>query len=188
VADYEYYYNNARNRYYNACSEINKCENKINNLEAQRRQKINLINRLKVDIKRNQDALDRMIAITKSDGSLNSRVANVSNKTVQASVNFSGMVKSSNVINKSLIDVYSEETAKTKSILNQIFGSFEARKASLEARLMDLKTQLRNAEAALQDIENGITSNKASLQDWTVAKNNAAYDMEYYRRRMYAAV
>ena len=24
---YEYYYNNARNRYYNACSEINSCQN-----------------------------------------------------------------------------------------------------------------------------------------------------------------
>ena len=30
---YEYYYNNARNRYYNACSEINSCQNKLNDLK-----------------------------------------------------------------------------------------------------------------------------------------------------------
>lgn len=33
--DYEYYYNNARSRYYNACSEINSCVNRINALNSQ---------------------------------------------------------------------------------------------------------------------------------------------------------
>ena len=45
--DYEYYYNNARNRYYNACSEINSCQNRLNDLRVQQQNVINRINQLK---------------------------------------------------------------------------------------------------------------------------------------------
>ena len=38
---YEYYYNNARNRYYNACSEINSCQNKLNDLRIQQQNTVN---------------------------------------------------------------------------------------------------------------------------------------------------
>lgn len=45
--DCEYYYNNARNQYYNACSEINSCQNRINNLGVQKQNTINRITVLK---------------------------------------------------------------------------------------------------------------------------------------------
>ena len=44
MSDYEYYYNNAKNRYYNACSEINSCQNRINDLQSQKKHTINKIN------------------------------------------------------------------------------------------------------------------------------------------------
>ena len=56
--DYEYYYQNAKSRYYNACSEINSCENRISELGVEKQQKNNQINKLKTDIKNNQDALE----------------------------------------------------------------------------------------------------------------------------------
>ena len=50
---YEYYYNNARNRYYNACSEINSCQNKLNDL------KIDEYDSIKVKIGVKKDAANR---------------------------------------------------------------------------------------------------------------------------------
>lgn len=49
--DYEYHYNNARNRYYNACSEVNGCRNRISGLYVQKQETISAINQLKTDMK-----------------------------------------------------------------------------------------------------------------------------------------
>ena len=45
--DYEYYYYQAKNRYYDACSEINSCQNNVNNLEGNKQVKISEINKRK---------------------------------------------------------------------------------------------------------------------------------------------
>jgi predicted nucleic acid-binding Zn-ribbon protein len=184
ATDYEYYYNNARSRYSNACSEINSCENRVNDLEDQRKQKINLINKLKTDIKDTQTALDGMIGIIKSDESLNSKIVEVSGKTDRASANYGGMVNSSDVTNRNLTDVYSDETAKTKTTLNKVLTSLKAKKTNLETKLADLKNQLKRAESDLQDIENRIKSTQANIQELKSRKSSASYDMEYYRRKM----
>jgi predicted nucleic acid-binding Zn-ribbon protein len=99
-----------------------------------------------------------------------------------------GMVNLSDVTNKNLNDVYSEEPAKTKSVLSRILSTLKTKKTALETKLSDLENQLRRAESDLKDIENGIKSTKAGLQDWKSAKTSASCDMEYYRRKMNEAV
>jgi len=186
--DYKYDYDNARRRYYDACSEINGCENRIIDLRSQRQQKINQINQLKTDIKNNQEALEGITQIVKSDVSLNKKFIDIGSKTSQAADNYIGMVSASNVSSKNLSDVYKDETAKTKQTLSDIFESLKAKKTALSAKITDLKNQLRRAESELQDIENRIKKTEADLQSWKQTKTNASIDMEYYSRRMAEAV
>ncbi len=186
--DYEYYYNNAKNRYYNACSEINSCENRINELKNQKQQKINQINQLKTDIKNNQEALEGVNKIIKSDESLKSKLTGITNKTGLASTNFSKMVSSSNVTNKIITDVFQNESTKTKSTLTNIMQTLTTKKNALTSKITQLQSQLRSAETQLQDIGTAINSTESSLQSWRGTKSSASIDMEYYRRKMNAAV
>lgn len=185
---YDDCYDSARNRYYNACSEISSCQNRISDLKIQRQQKINLINRLKTDIKNHQEALEGVSQIIKNDEKMNTKILDVTNKTGQASVNYIGMVTSSDVTSKDLNEVYNDEMTGTKSTLNSIFENLKSKKSNLEAKIIDLQNQLRQAEAELQDINDRIAATESSLQDWKRAKTNASYDMEYYRRKMNEAV
>jgi predicted nucleic acid-binding Zn-ribbon protein len=184
VMDYEYYYNAAKRRYCNACSEIGSCENRITSLRSQRQQKINQINQLEADIKSNQEAFDGMSLIIKSEEGLNSKIADVDNKTGQASVGFAGMVDSSGVSNKSLTDVYGDEMAATRRTLSNVLTSIGTKRSALGAKTASLQGQLRQAKSDLQDIDSGIRSAESNLGDWRTAKTNASYDMEYYRRKM----
>lgn len=187
--DNEYYYNNARSRYYNACSEINSLVNRINELKVQKQKKLNEINQLKVEIKDNQEAYDYLShIITSSDTGLNTRINNIVDKTSQASDNYKKMVCSSDVQNKDLNDVYYDEITKTKNLLSGIFESLQTKKNTLNAKISDLKSKLQSAETELQDIEYMIRSTESSLQDWERTKSSAAIDMEYYSRKMNEAV
>lgn len=178
-------YNSARNRYNNACSEINSCERRLCDLKNQRKQKIDQINQLKTDIKNTQKALDGVTKILKSDDALNRKVTAISSKTGQASVNYCGMVISSDVKGKDLTEVYSNETSKTKSTLNNVLTTLKTKKNELNNRLDDLKNQLDRANTDLQNIENQIRSTESSLQSWKNSKRSAANDMEYYRHKMH---
>lgn len=182
--DYEYYYYNARNHYYNACSEINGCQNRINDLKAQRQNQINQINQLKVDIRNTQIALDGMTQIVKSDERLRQKVVVIDNKTNQAAVNFSSMVHSSGVQSKSLTDVYSSETSKTKTTLDNILNTLRRQEMNLRNKLNDLQNQLNHANSNLCDLNNQIQNTQYDLQYWNNTKRSAANDMEYYRRKM----
>lgn len=186
--DYSYCYSNARRRYYDACSEITSCQNRINDLKNQRQQKINQINQLKTDIKNHEEAYEGVSQIIKSEENVNSKISDISNKTNQASSNYSSMVSSSNVINKILNDVYNNEMTSTKRTVSNIFEKLKTKKNELNAKIIDLKKQLKQAEEDLVNINNRIASTESSLQDWKRAKTNAAYDMEYYRRKMNEAV
>lgn len=186
--DYEYYYDNARSRYYNACSEINSCENTLGDLRAARHRKIDLINRLKTDVKNNQEAYESMIQIIQSDEALNSKIVDITKKTNEASLNYSSMVSSSSVINKDLNDVYSNELTTTKRTLSNILDNLKTKRDTLKAKIIDLKNQLRQAESELQDINNRIRTTEANLQDWRRTRSSASLDMEYYRRKMNEAV
>jgi len=182
--DYYRCYNNARNRYYNACSEINRCENRINELRNQRTQKINQINQLKTDIRNHEQALDGVTQIIRREESVNAKILDVNNKTSQAATNYIGMVTSSDAPSKNLSDVYNNETTTTRRTVNSIFENLKSRKSNLETKIADLKSRLRAAESDLQDIENRIRSTESDLQSWRRNKTNASIDMEYYRRRM----
>ena len=93
--DYEACYYNARNRYYNACSEISGCQNRVYDLKNQRRNTVNRINQLKADIRNTQTALNGMLHVLRSEDSLNRRLSAVADKTSQAAANFSAMVAAS---------------------------------------------------------------------------------------------
>ncbi len=186
--DYEYYYNNARSRYYNACSEVNSCRNRISGLNVQKQKTISTINQLKTDIKNTQNALDGIIQTIKSEEGLNRKLTDVSTKTNQASVNFSGMVHSSSVNSKNLTDVYGDETSKTKTALNSILNTLKAKKTYLSNKLSDLQNQLSRENANLENIKNQIRTIESNLQSWSSTQRSAGYDMEYYRRKMQEAV
>jgi len=153
-------------------------------LKSQQQQKINLINRLKTDIKNHQEALDWISRMIKDEEELNCKITDISNKTNQASVNYIGMVSSSDVTSKNLNDVYYDEMADTKSTLNNIFENLNTKKSALNTKIIDFQNQLKQAECELQDIINSIAATESSLQDWKRIKSNASCDMEYYRRKM----
>ncbi|MDR2157029.1 MAG: She9 / Mdm33 family protein [Clostridiales Family XIII bacterium] len=186
--DYEYYYNHAKSKYYNACQEINSCQNRINSLRSQRQKTIKRINQLGTDIKNNENALAQMERIVKKEESLKGKVLAISGKTGAAAVNFSGMVKSANVTGKNLSDVYGDETAKTKSTLNNVLSTLKTKKAALVAKLAELRSQKKSAEHELQHTESRIRSAESDLAEWKRVKTGASYDMEYYRRKMQEAV
>ena len=186
--DYEYYYNNARSRYYNACSEINSCVNRINALNSQKWQKINYINQLKTDIKNYQEAFNEIEQILKNEEILNQKLLKISNATDQATVNYNNMISSDNIVKKNLNDIYSEEALNTKQTLNSILNTLRIEKNNLSAKIAELQAQLSRAESELSDIASGIRSAEGNKQDWNSVKSSASYDMEYYRRKMNEAV
>lgn len=186
--DYEYCYNNAKTKYYNACSEVNSCQNRINDLKNQKQQKVTQINELVTEINSHEAAYEQMTKILNSEDDLNSKLLDISDKVSSAAVNYTSMVDSSDVTSKNMTDVYSDEMSQTKLTLKNILDSLIAKNSSLSVEITDLKSQLKTAESDLEDIINGISSNESSLSDWQKNKSNAAYDMEYYRRKMQEAI
>jgi len=186
--DYDYYYSNAQSRYYNACSEISSCQNRINDLKNQKQKKITQINELVYEIKNHEAAYDQMSLIVECDDSINAKILDISNKTSFAADNYISMVNSSTVTSKNLTDVYSDEMAQTKQTQENIFTSLNTKKTALSVEITDLKSQLRTAESDLEDIKNCIRSTESSLSDWQRNKSNAACDMEYYRSKMQEAI
>ncbi|MDR2492219.1 MAG: hypothetical protein LBD25_01980 [Coriobacteriales bacterium] len=182
--DHEYYYNAAKSRYYNACSEISSCENRISTLQDQRQKKVNQINRLETEVKDNQEALDDIVLMLKSEEALNNKVTDISGKTSQASTAFVGMVHSSDVASKSLSDAYGDELTGTKRALSNALTNMRTKKNNLSAKVSGSQSDLRQAKSDLHDIDNSIKSTKSSLGDWRTTKKNASYDMEYHRRKM----
>ncbi len=186
--DYEACYYNARNRYYNACSEINGCENRVYDLKNQRRNTVNRINRLKADTRNTQTALNEMAHVLKSEDSLNRSLSAVADKTSQAAVNFSTMVAASDVKSRDLTNVYGNEAARTKTELENILSTLKTRQKGLEDRLADLQNQLNSAKSELDDIDAQIRATESERRSWESVRRSAANDMEYYRRKMQMAV
>ena len=182
--DYEYYYNCAKNKYYDACSEINSCENRKRELNNQRQERIRQLNELKTELKNNKKAFEKLSKIANSGGNLNERLSQVKTKTSDAAANYSSMVSSTAVTNKDLNDVYSQETVATKNAICNLFDVLKARRDKLNAKIEELQQKLSQAETDLRNIESSIRSNEDSLWDWKRVKSNASFNMEYYRRKM----
>lgn len=185
--DYEYYYNNSRNRYYNACSEISGCQSRLSSLNTQRQNMIHTINQLNIQIEREQTALEAMEQMAKGEGSLQQKIAVVSDKTGQAAANYVSMVDLSDAVSKDLTVVYGEEFSNTKGILDNVLNLLRTKITHLGNSINDLRNQLNSANAQLQDIDSQIRGTEANLYSWENTRRNAANDMEYYRRKMQAA-
>ena len=65
--NYEEEYERAKQRYNYACSEINRCTNRIYDLKAQERQIINAINEANKEIREYQEAVDEIDHIIEID-------------------------------------------------------------------------------------------------------------------------
>lgn len=184
MEDYEYYYNNAKDRYYNACSEISSCQNRIYDLQSQKKATINKINQLKTKINNTKTALNGITQILKSEQNLQQKISVISDKTDQAATNYSSMAVASHVQIKNLTDVYSDQASKTKTNLNNILNSLKSKKTTLNNQLNNLQNQLKGANSDLEDINNQIRNTENNLQSWRNTQQNASYDMEYYRQKM----
>lgn len=186
--DYEYYYNNAKTRYYDACSEITSCQNKINELNTQKTNKVNQINELATEITNHETAYEQMTAIVDSEEDLNAKILDISNKTTDAGDNYIAMVSCSDITSKVLTDVYSQEMTGTKATLESILTSLKTKKTSLNDEIIELKSQKTTAESELEGIKSSLSSYETSKDDWEWKKSCASLDMEYYHRKMQMAV
>ena len=101
------------------------------------------------------------------------------------SENFNNMAYSDSVTQKNLKDVYSTEADKTKSTLNSTFETLKSKKSIVTNKISELEVNIQRSETDLQNIKNEINSMNSNIQSWITTKNNASYDMEYYRHKMY---
>jgi peptidoglycan hydrolase CwlO-like protein len=182
--DYEYYYNNARSRYYNACAEINGCEGRAGDLRAHRQQLMDSMNRLKSEITRNQEALEGVAQAVKAEDALAAKGRVIANRTSSAAAGFTAMAVSTSVRSRSIEDAYRAEMAATRRALESAMGRMRAQKAALAQKVADLEGQLHRAESDLHDVEAQIRSTESDLQYWCQQRTGASYDMEYYRRKI----
>lgn len=184
MSDSEYYYNYFRRKYYDSCNQINNCQHQIYNLNNQRPRVVNRINQLNAEIRNVQFAISGLHNSILREGSINSKLTAVANKTTQASDNFREMVRIGGINNKNLTDVFSSETAKTKNALNRVWNTLKSKKNILNAKLTNLQAELRRANSNLQNIDSSKRQYNANLSYWRGQKNNNYYNMEYYRRKM----
>ena len=182
--DNEYYYNQARNRYYDACSGINECENRANELTQQKNQLLAELNSLNAELARNKTALNDLINIIGREDDLNSSLTTVVNDTDEASTNFGGMADASDTPDVDLNNVFGDEMTSTKSTLTGAMDDFKAKKTMVENRIAELEAAIRDTENRIADTEQAIRIAKANADAWRSTKYNASMDMEYYRRRM----
>ena len=182
--DYEYYYDNAKSRYYNACSEINSCDNRISELNRQKWYRAVQINQLNKEIRNIQEAINGTAKMIRKEAVLNQSFLKITRKTDQAANNYMRMVSSGNVSNKNLNDVFSNETNNTKRILNGIFETLKRKRSTLDHRVTELENERRRVNNEYQSFCSEIKSTQANRQEWVSVKRSAAYDMEYYKKKM----
>lgn len=184
MSENEYQYKYYRQKYYDSCSEINGCEQRIYHLENERRQTVSRINQLRTDIRNTQTAAENLEVISKQEGDLNSRLSAVADRTDQAAVNFRKMAEASHIRSKNIADVYGDETAKTRNTLNSVWSTLTAKKNNLNTKLSSQQSDLKRADSQLQQIDSSIQGAKSDMSYWKQQKTNNYYNMEYYRKKM----
>ena len=182
--DYAYYYNNARSRYYNASSEITSCQNMQNELNHQKQNTINRINCLSTELSEYEKTLNQVSQIIKRESDVNSKITYITNKTTDASDNYTRMIISSDVPSKNLSTLFGDETEKVMCSMEDSFSTLNAKKELLSTKIADIKSQLTSKRHELDDIKCRIRTTASNEAAWKDEKRNASYDMEYYRRRM----
>ena len=91
--------------------------------------------------------------MVKKEESLNEKFSAVTTKTNEASLNFSQMVSASDTTIKSIEDVYSVETTKTKNALSNILSILKTKKTALNTKITEVENEKKIAESDLKDIE-----------------------------------
>lgn len=183
MSDSEYYFNYFRQKYNDSCYQINNCQNQIYNLRNQRPQVVNRINQLNTDIRNVQFAINGLHNAILREGSVNSKLTAVVNKTEQAAGDFREMVVLDGANGKDISDVFSQETTQTKNTINNVWVTLKRKKKSLDLRLSYLQDDLRQRINKLQEIDRNVAQLNYNLSGLTAQKNNNYYCMEYYRRR-----
>ncbi len=182
--DNEYYYNQARNRYYDACSGINYCENRANELARDKNQAIADLNDLNAQLARHRQASYDLGGVIAQEDDLTESLDTVAGDMDEATENFSGMAESSDTPAVNINEVFSDEMTRTRSVLTTAMSDFRTKKTAVDNRITELEAAVRDAELRIADIEQAMRINEADASSWRSTKYNASMDMEYYRRRM----
>ena len=179
--DYEYYYNSAKSRYYDACSDINSKENRIAELKNEKNRLLNEINSLKAEITKHKEALTNLEAAIKMKSDIDSSCSSSQTSLEETSLNFSGMAQSSNVSAKKLDEVYKTDT---RLKIDNVFDTLNSRKTTLNNKISDLEKQKRDTETTLAQKEAEIRNLNSDISYLNTVKRNASLDMDYYKRKM----
>ncbi len=179
--DYEYYYNSAKGRYYDACSNISSCEGRRSGYVNEKNRRINEITEINAKLRKHYEALEQIEKIIKLETELNDNCTTIKNAIDEAGLNFSAMVQSSDVSTKNLSDVYKDENA---SDVGKIFDGIRVKKSNLNGKISELEERKRNAEKNLADADSGIRTCDSDISHWRGVKSSASIDMEYYKRKM----
>lgn len=184
MPDYESSYYSARNSYYNACSQINSCQNRISELKAKKQRLINRINELKADIKKHEAAQKKLDKAIKEESTLTDSAANVSRKIAPVATGYSGMVDSSQTTAKDLSQIYGDEMTQVNQKITSAMQTLHSKSTALTQKIADLKQQLSTAESDLEEIKRQIRNAESELADWKCAKRNSSLNMEVNRKLM----
>lgn len=182
--DNEYYYNQARNRYYDACSGINSCENRVNDLAREKNQVLADLNDLSAQLRRHQRASFELEGLVLCEDDLTDSLSTVANDMEDATDNFRGMAAASDTPSVNLNIVFSDEMTRTRSTLTASMNEFRSQKTNVDNRITQLEGAIRDAERRIVDLEQAIRITNSEADSWRSTKYNASLDMEYYRRRM----
>ena len=186
MEDNEYYYNYYREKYYNACAEINSCDQRIYSLQQQRKTISQSIISLNAKIRKLENTVEDLEDVLGCESKISSQMTTVNTKIQEAAVNYSGMVSSSDVANKDLTSVYSDDNATTKTTISNVFATVRTKKTNLSSDLSDLQAELQHKRNEQQSADKEIGIQQSNRSYWQQQKTNAYYNMEYYRRKMMA--
>jgi chromosome segregation ATPase len=177
MMSYDYYYDNARSRYYDACSEVNSYENRANELRNERQRKVNQINEINADINRYQTAIQQIDDMLKKENGMLDQCSAITTSVSEAAENFMAMAQSSDICAKNLSDVYGTES---NTRITEVFNEISQKKNTLSGQLETLQTNKKNAETELDQID--YSNNDISY--WGSQKRSASMDMDYYKSKM----
>lgn len=179
--DNEYCYSNAKNRYYDACSEINTKENRIADLKNEKSRLLNELNQINSEIVKYTNALADLEEAIKMQGDIE-QSCGVSRMSIsEADTNFGNMAESSNAQAKSLNEIYKTDT---QSKLSEVFVNFASRRSALNAKIAELQKQKKDTETAISLKDSEMKTAYSDIESLKSVKNSSSIDMEYYKKKM----
>lgn len=179
--DNEYCYSNAKNRYSDACSEINAKENRINELKNEKCRLLNELNFINSEITKYRNALADLEEAIKMQGDIEQSCDRSQVAVSEADTNFVSMAESSDAPAKSLNEAYKTDT---RSKLGGVFESFASRRSALNAKIAELEKKKKDTETAISMKESEMKTAYSDIEDLKTIKKNSSIDMAYYKNKM----